>query len=233
MPTNTTDQAIPLPIDADAADNPLAFLNFVAAVEQRLVRLYTNEADRTAKMLTVAENEISGLASENRLDVYSGANHISLHTRGFFAYPRMAADQTLTPSSTALQNVTSLVIALPAAGTFDFESFIIYSATTGADFKFAYTWPAGAAVLWSGLGVVTGGTGAGDGTFSIVNVSDAVIATGGNGLGIGNGVTVRISGTYVAGGTAGNLQFRAAQSVAEASNTVIHAPSWLRAWRVA
>lgn len=233
MPSDTSDQQITLPVGADAANNPLAFTNFVADVEQRLVRLYTNLADRTARMLTVAENQISGLATENRLEVYDGANHISLHTRSFFAYPRLTVDQTLTPSSTTLQNVTSLVIAMPTAGTFHFDSFVIYSSSTTADLRFAYTWPAGATVNWNGLGVATSGTGVGDGTYSIVNVSDAIVATGGNGIGIGNAVSARINGTYVAGGTAGNLQFRAAQFVSEASSTVIYTNSYLRAWRVA
>src|SRR6187402_977491 len=113
MPTVTPDQGLSLPVDADTADNPVAFSNFVAGVEPRLVRLYTNEADRTARQLVVAENELSGLGTENRLEVYNGAANISLRTRGNFLTTRIATDQVLTASSTVLQNVTNMAAALP------------------------------------------------------------------------------------------------------------------------
>lgn len=231
MPSDTSDQQITLPVGADAANNPLAFTNLVADVEQRLVRLYTNAADRTARRLSVAENELSGLASENRIDVYDGITDISLHSRAFFASIRKINNTTLTPSSTTMQDVGELVVAMPTAGTFAFDGFIIYSSSTTADIKISFTFPAGATVQWSGLGVVTGGTLSGDGMFNIISASDSPIALGGNG--VGALMSVRIEGVYIAGGTAGNLQFRAAQNTSDATNTVVHANSRMKVWQQA
>lgn len=230
MPTDTTDQQITLPVGADAANNPTAFTNFVADVEQRLVRLYTSEADRTARRATVAENEVSALADVDRIEVYTGTTDISLYNRSLYAQPRVTANQTLTQNSTALQNVTELVAAVPTAGTFGIRGIIFYSSTTVADIKFAFLLPAGGAIQWNGLGVVIGGTGTGDGTFSVSTASDSSISYGGNGAGTQQ--ACYIVGTYVAGGTAGNLQFRAAQNTGELTNTVIHAQSRLEIWRI-
>lgn len=229
MPVNTLDQQITMPIGADAADNPVAFVNMVADVEARLVRNYTDTADRTARQLSVSENQISTLATENRVEIYDGTNNISLYPRTMFAYLRTASNQTLTPSSTALQNVTTLVAAMPTAGNFSFRSTIWYSSATAADIKLAYAIPAGATLLWNGLGVVIASGTTGDATFSTLAASDASVSYGGAGVGVI--LCCRIEGVYVAGGTAGNLQLRAAQSTADASNTVIHQHSRMEVWR--
>ena len=161
MPTVTPDQGLSLCIDADVADNPVAFNNFVAGVEPRLVRLYTDLADRTARQLVVAENELSGLGTENRVEVYNGAANISLRTRAQFLTTRVASDQILTASSTALQNVTSMVATLPGTvgAIFRWSSSIFYDATTTADIKFAYTIPAGATMRWGANALGPGDTG--------------------------------------------------------------------------
>lgn len=229
MPTTTTDQGITIPVDADSADNPVAFTNNVAGIEQRVVRQYTNEADRTARMLVLPENAVSGLASENRMDVWDGTNHISLYRRSLFAMAYKAANQTLTPSSTALQSVTDLVVAMPAAGTFSFRGVIYYDSGTTPDIKFAFLLPAGAGLRWSGLGVVVGGTSTGDASFVTVTASDSAIGFGG--AGAGTVLACQIEGEYVAGGTAGNLQFRAAQNTSDPSNTIVVARSRLEVWR--
>lgn len=229
MPSDTTDQQITLPVDPDTADNPLAFTNFVADIEQRLVRIYTNEADRTARMLSLAENEISGLASENRIDAYNGTNHVSLWHRGLFAGPFLAADHLLAMSDTALQSVTGLVAAMPTAGTFGFRGVIFYDSSTTADIKFAFQIPAAATLLWNPLGIVTGGTTTGDGTFATASASDSSISIGGGG--VGTVLCCQIEGSYIAGGTAGNLQFRAAQNTSDATQSTIRAGSRLEVWR--
>lgn len=229
MPTDTSDQQITMPVDADAADNPVAFVNMVADVELRLVRLYTNEADRTARMASLVENNISGLAAENRLDVYSGTNHVSLYARSLFAMAYKSANQTMTPSSTALQNVTDLVVAMPTAGTFSFRGVIYYDSSTVADLKIAFTTPAAVTFRWGGIGVATSGGATGDGNFATVTGSDTPLSYGG--AGAGNVMLCQVEGEYVAGGTAGNLQFRAAQNSVEASNTIIVARSRIEVWR--
>lgn len=229
MPTDTPDQQITLPIDPDAADNPQAFLNFVADVEQRLVRLYTNEADRTARRLSVAENEISALADVDRLEVYTGSGDVSLYRRALYAHVVKSANQTLTSNSTALQDVTGMVVALPATGVFSFRGVIYYDGTTVADIKFAFTIPAGSTLRWNGLGMVTGGTTTGDATFLTVTASDGAISYGSGG--VGTVLACQIEGEITTTGTAGNLQLRAAQNTAEVSNTLIIARSRLEVWR--
>lgn len=231
MPANTPDQQITLPIGADPADNPVAFIDAVADLEVRLVREYTSVADRTARMVSLAENDISTLAAEDRVEVYDGTNQISLFTRALYASPRVLANQTLTQNTTVLQNVTSVSAPVPTAGTFAFRGMVYYSSSTAADIKFAWLLPAGATVLWNGLGMVTGSTGTGDATFTTVAASDATVACGGGGVGVI--LSVQIEGTYVAGGTAGTLQFRAAQNTADLSNTVVHAHTRFDIWRLA
>lgn len=230
MPTDTTDQQITLPIGADSADNPVAFINFVADVEQRLVRHYTNLADRTARMLVLSENALSTLATEDRVEVYDGTNHVSLYSRSLFSQTRVTPAQTLTQNSTALQNVTNLFAPMPTAGNFAFRASIFYSSAAAADIKFAFLLPAGASIVWNGDGVVTGSGTTGDGTYNTAGGSDVALSYGG--AGVGTGLFCHIEGAYVAGGTAGNLQFRAAQNTADLTNTVINANSRLEVWRV-
>lgn len=229
MPVNTTDQQITIPIGADVADNPVAFINQVADVEPRLVRTYTNEADRTARMLALSENDFSTLAAENRAEIYNGTNHISLHTRSLYAQMYKSATQILTPSSIALQSVTDLVTPVPAAGTFSFRGIIYYESGTTPDIKFAFLVPAGSILRWGGLGVVPAGGSTGDASFLTTTPSDGSISYGG--AGIGTVLFCQIEGEYVAGGTAGNFQFRAAQNTSDPSNTSIIARSRIEMWR--
>lgn len=229
MPTDTPDQQITMPIGPDAADNPVAFVNMVADVEQRLVRAYASEADRTARMLTIAENSISTLAAEDRVEIYNGANQISLYRRSLYAFLYKTASQNLTPSSTALQNVTELSVAMPAAGTFSFRGIIYYDSNTTADIRFAFSTPAAVTLRWNGLGVITTGSGTGDATFTTVVGSDTVLTYGGGGAGVV--LSCQIEGEYVAGGTAGTLQFRAAQGTSDPGTSIIIARSRLEVWR--
>lgn len=231
MPVNTADQQITLPIGADAADNPLAFTNFVADVEQRLVRLYTNEADRTARRASVAENELSALADVDRVEVYTGAADVSLYRRSLYAFLVKSASQILTQNNTTLQNVTDLVVAVPTAGSFSFRGVIYYDSSTTADIKFGFTFPAGGTLRWNGLGMVTTGTTTGDANFATVTGSGSAIAYGG--AGVATVLACQIEGEYVAGGTAGNLQFQAAQNTGELTNSTINIRSRLEVWRYA
>jgi hypothetical protein len=229
MPTDTSDQQITMPVDADAADNPVAFVNNVADVEPRLVRRYTDTADRTARMASLSENAVSTLATENRAEIYDGANHVSLYTRSLFAMLYKTANQTMNASDTTLQNVTSLVAAMPTTGTFSFRGIIYYDAVTAGDIKFGFTVPAGASLRWNGMGIVTGSSATGDATFTTITGSGGFTSYGGGGAGVV--LCCQIEGEYAAGGTAGNLQFQAAQSVSDVTAPIIIARSRLEIWR--
>jgi hypothetical protein len=231
MPTVTTDQGLSLPIDADAADSPVAFANFVAGVEPRLVRLYASEADRTTRQLVVAENELSGLADVNRVEVYNGTANISLHARAVHTSTRTAADQTLTASSTVLQNVTNMVAALPGTtgAIFQWYCRIFYDASTAADIKFAFTIPAGASMRWGLNSLGTGGTN--PSPYATTNISGTALSAGA--VGVGTGLYAIIEGEVTMGATAGNLQLQAAQNAGDASVTLILTRSFMEVWRTA
>lgn len=229
MPTDTTDQQITIPIGVDPADNPVAFINNVADVEVRLVRTYTNAADRTTRMTSLSAMDFSTIDTEGRAEIYDGTNHISLHSRALFAQPRVTVVQNLALSSTALQNVTQLVVAVPTAGTFHFRGIAYYASSTTADIKFAFLLPAGGTIIWTATGVIAGASGTGDFTATTAAASDVSISIGGNGIAVV--LACQIEGTYVAGGTAGNLQFRAAQNTVDATQTTIQPQSRLEVWR--
>ncbi|HSJ76867.1 MAG TPA: hypothetical protein VK899_11940 [Gemmatimonadales bacterium] len=230
MPTTTTDQGLSLPVDADTADNPVAFANFVAGVEPRLVRLYTNEADRTAKQLVVAENELSGLGTENRVEVYNGATNISLHTRAVHTTTRIAVDQVLTASSTVLQNITNMVATLPgtAGAIFAWRGHVFYDATTTADIKFAFTIPAAATMRWGMTALGPGGT---NPIYTSITGSGTAISIGA--LGIGSVLYAVFSGEVTMGATPGNLQLQGAQNTSDPSVTTVFARSFMEVWRTA
>lgn len=236
MPTDTPDQQITLPVDADAADNPVAFNQSVGDMEQRLVRRYTTSADRAARMLTLNQNDLSSLTAPTtgraRLETWDGVNHISAYVRSMYTYVRKTTDETIN-NSTALQNDDVLFSPLAASsGTYQFEMNIFYSATTVADIKFAFTWPLGATVEWGIIGLATGAaTNTGDATFGFQNVSGSSIAIGG--IGATTHVPAQIFGDIVMGANAGNLQLQWAQQNLEATNCIVRSRSNLRLWRVA
>lgn len=230
MPANTPDQQLTLPVDPDSADNPVAFTNFVTDVEPRLVRQYADVADRAARQLVVAANEISSLVTEARIDAYDGANNVSLHTRSLHARVQMGANQLLTISNTTLQNLTALVVAVPTAGTYDFRGVFFYDSSTVADIKFAINTPVGVDIRWAAIGLASGaGAVTGDFTSLSTSVTSALIVGGG---GVGNVIAATCEGTLVTGGTAGNLQLQAAQNTSDATQTTVRQYSRFEVWRV-
>jgi hypothetical protein len=234
MPTNTPDQQLTLPIDADSADNPVAFTNDVAGVEPRLVRRYTNEADRTARMLVLAENSVSTLATEDRVEVYTGTTQISLFSRSLYTNVFATADSTPVNNSTTLVNDAVLLAALPTAGRFNFSMCLFYDSSTTADFKLAFTFPAGATARWGVHGGSTAvASGVGTGVYLTTTSSGTALTLGGTGTGSGNVLMALVRGFILMGGTAGNLQLQWAQSAADPTDTIRRLGSSLEVWRVA
>ncbi len=230
MPIVTPDQGLSLPIGADVADNPAAFNNFVAGIEPRLMRLYTSEADRTARQLVVAENELSGLAAENRVEVHNGATNISLHTRAVYLSTRVAADQILTASNTTPQNVTNMAAALPAivGAIFRWRAHIFYEATTVADIKFDWTIPAGATMRWGLNCLAAAGV---NPQYQTLSGSGTTMSAGA--LGIGTVLMALVEGEVTMAAAAGNLQLQAAQNTSDPSVTTVYARTGMEVWRTA
>lgn len=232
MPTDTPDQQITLPVGPDTANNPLAFNQSIADVEPRLVREYTTEADRTARMLVLAAGDISSLSAPAtgpaRTEIYNGSNHISLYTRSLYTFASKTADETVN-NTTTLQNDDTLLAAVPSAGTFAFDLTLFYTSSNTADIKFAFTIPAGATLRWGVCGLATTATAStGDGQWASATGSATAVAIGG-----ANGTTAMasISGMLLMGGTAGILQLQWAQNTLEVSNTTVNTFSNMRVWR--
>jgi hypothetical protein len=233
MSTTTSDQQITIPVGTDAADAPVAFTNQTSGLESRLVLRYTNEADRTARHAVGIENQVSGLATENRLEVYDGTNWISLYTRSRYAYVRKTANQSVSSASTGttLINDTALLVALPAAGIFGFALDIFYDGPDAGDIKFAFTAPALATGTYGVHAISTAGAATvGTGQYSATTTFGTAIACGTTG--VGTGLLAIIKGEITMGGTAGNLQLQWAQNTADASNTTVRSRSRMEAWRV-
>jgi hypothetical protein len=236
MPVNSANQGIPEQQGADPANLPAAQVSWDGVMENRLFQRYTNLADRTARNPAPNENEVSALAAEDRVDIFDSANWVSLHQRSFFATARVAvgADQTLAPSSIALQSITALVVALPTAGTFGWRATVFADAAAAADIRFAYLVPAGITMLWGGYGgATTIAAGIGDGVWGpCQTASDAFIAFGTSGTGTANTQMYIHEGEITMGGTAGNLQMRGCQNTSDPSAIVIRARSRLQVWRI-
>jgi hypothetical protein len=233
MPTNTPDQQITIPVGPDGANNPQAFIDQIADVETRLVLKYTNVADRTARHTAPIEGDLTGLATENRYDVYDGANYVSLEARNYHFYVRRTTDGTPVNNSVALVSDPVLVGSLTTGGTYQWEAGIFYDSGTTGDIKFAFTTPTFAAgnMRWVGMGLATtAATTEGDVRIATTNASGTASQFGG--IGVGTVIFARIEGFITATSTA-NLQLQMAQNALEAVNTTIRTGSYLRAWRVA
>lgn len=232
MSTNTPDQQITLPAGTDLANNPLAFTDMIADVETRLVLKYTNVADRTARHTAPIENDLTGLSTENRYDVYDGVNYVSLEARGYHFYARRTADGTPVNNSTVLVSDPVLTGSLTSGGTYQWEAGIYYDSAAAADIKFAFTTPTFAAgnMRWMGMGLATTAT-TNEGDVRIATVNASGTATQFGGIGVATIVFARLEGFITATSTA-NLQLQMAQQTADPTNTTIRTGSYLRAWRV-
>lgn len=231
MSTNTPDQQITRPVGTDLANNPSAFTDMIADVETRLVLKYTTEADRTARHTAPLENDLTGLSTDNRFDVYDGANYISLRTRSAFTTVYRTTDAAAINASTILVSDAVLLSALPTAGTFMWEAVFFYDSSQAADFKVAYTWPAGATATWGMTGLAAAATATtGDGQFAVQTVSGTATPVGG--AAVGTRTICTTWGHIVMGGTAGNLQTQYAQNTSDATNTTVRIGTRLTVWRV-
>lgn len=134
-----------------------------------------------------------------------------------------SADESVT-SSTTIQDDNGLFLPLGANEIWLFTAVILYSGATAGDIRVAFSVPAGATLNWSAPGAPT--------------VADAyAVATDNetftNAYGATGAKTVLLGvGRVANGGTPGNLQFRFAQQVSNATPTTVYAGSHVIAHRV-
>lgn len=139
------------------------------------------------------------------------------------------ADQTVN-NSAVLVNDTHLVFAVATSEVWHVEVSLMVESNSTADFKFAWTVPAGATLKWAPLQSSTLSTWVYDGTNEVA-LGDATttynISSPASGVW---GIAAR--GIAQVGGTAGNVQLQWAQNTATGINTNVKQGSLLIAHRV-
>lgn len=143
-----------------------------------------------------------------------------------------SADETVN-NTTSLNSDDHLTLAPSINCTYILEAFVNYTSGTTPDFKFGWTFPAGATLTWTGGGhVVTGSSGAGDLASNVAHrlAADSTFSYGGGAAFV---CGLQVKGLLIMGGTSGNLTARWAQATADASDTIVKADSWMRLTRVA
>jgi hypothetical protein len=135
-----------------------------------------------------------------------------------------AANQTVN-NSTTIQDDDDLVMALGANEVWGFQMLFYVDSTSAADFKCAFSIPAGASGFYRGA-AQNGATEAGW-------LLDDLTTEQPVGHNTADDSVYHIVGVVINGANAGNLQFRWAQSTMTAVNTIVRAGSWLSGRRLA
>lgn len=137
-------------------------------------------------------------------------------------------------NSNVLVNDATLVAPVTANAKFLVNATVIYSSGTTPDIKFAWVGPAAATFSWTtnALSVSTAGSS------GLVTVGSSVIGDGGALQAGGAGaptprLTANIRGILTVGATAGTLQLRWAQDVADPTDTTVLADSYMEVRQVA
>lgn len=137
------------------------------------------------------------------------------------------ANQIVTNSAT-LVNDTHLLLNVVANATYIVQGFIQYNAATAADFKWNWTFPAGATFSYYFPGPGTAAT-APETAPLMTSTSTATGARGGTGGSIG----VPVMGVLSIAATAGTFRFQFAQNAATAGDLTVYAGSFIQLYRVA
>jgi hypothetical protein len=154
-------------------------------------------------------------------------------------YAEVGSNQALTGSSTVLQNITDLVVAVAANARYDFLAVPVASLSTGitADVRYGVAVPTGSTLHFGGAGATSAGPGAGSGSSTDVEFiqrlsatsASTVIALGASTAAIGTLLVIRV----ITGANAGNVQLMAAQGTSSVDITTILAGSYMSGKRVA
>lgn len=192
-------------------------------------------ASAAARDLAILVPEEGMLAYAQDTDAYSSYTNGAWGIIAFGASPifaRKTGDTTVN-NSAAPANDPHLFAAVVANATYTFETFLIYdSVGATADFKNAFTSPAGSTLIWAPNALSSSATTRTDAIdMKQVNASGTSNTSGT----VAGSSTLIISpkGILRTAGTAGTLQLQWAQGSATVENTVLHTDSWMRVERVA
>ncbi len=148
---------------------------------------------------------------------------------GLATIGRASADVTKN-NSTTLGDVTGCGVALAANAGYLVEAWLAYDSNNTADIRFSWTVPSGATGTWAGFGVPTADTDRiGEQDTGVVLFGTLLAFTGDGG---GVPASAKPAGFITTASTAGTLQLQFAQNVANVSNTIVKAGSWVRVTRV-
>lgn len=136
--------------------------------------------------------------------------------------PRRTSDSSAVNNSTTLVNDSTLKVSIGASRSYWFYGVVLYNTSAVADLKLAFTVPAGASLIWAGIGYHLS-TAAGV-AFNYASGSGTTMSFGG----VGANTCCFILGTGTISATQGDLQLQFAQDTAEATNTVLLSGSWLK-----
>jgi len=139
--------------------------------------------------------------------------------------------QTVTNSTTLVDDDALFVTGLPAGSIWDVQCLIRYLGYTSNDFKIGWSAPAGSTFLWEMRGAESGATsGTAQGYWGVNTLAGTDTA----GAVTASELHCAPSGLLTVGGTAGTFQFRFAQGTAGAATDAKCQPgSRMRLLRVA
>lgn len=157
--------------------------------------------------------------------------HIRDNLRALNGYVRKTVNESLA-TSTALQNDDQLSYAIPAAGAYEFDLYLLVSATangaSSGDLKVGFTFPTGTLIVGA-LGADTN-LAAGATVATLAAMSNQSIASGADFAFFGASTTPTfawVHGLLIASAS-GTLQVQWAQAINQAAATSVLAGSHLR-----
>lgn len=133
------------------------------------------------------------------------------------------ADQTIN-NSAALVNDAELAVPVVANVTYHFECRLLVNSNSTANFKSLFTFPSGLTMLYTTMAIGVGGSVWG--LFEADQTTTTVVG------GAGANRSTMLWGIVNVGSTAGTLQIQWAQNVANVSNTIMRAGSYLNLTQV-
>ncbi|HEX6968885.1 MAG TPA: hypothetical protein VF174_08785 [Micromonosporaceae bacterium] len=139
----------------------------------------------------------------------------------------VGSNQNLTTSSTTLQNITDLVLAVAANASYNFLFIPAYTLSTGttADVRFGASVPTGATLHFGGTGGTAAGIGAASAVATDVEFVQRLSATSASTVITLGGSTGTVGAVIefwvITGANAGNLQIMAAQGTSSVDTTTI------------
>lgn len=167
----------------------------------------------------VAGNNVSGYHTQGTGNVRLAYNFPPVRST-------LSADQTVNNSTTLVDS--GLVVDVAPEAIYEVRGFLIYNSSTTADMNILFVGPAGATMNWSGDSPHSAATSGNPLIHRTANTIGTTLTVGGfaaNAIG-------QPLGVLTVGATAGTLKLQFAQAVAEVSNTILRAGSWLQLERI-